>query len=86
VLHEKGVTPAVCLSDDETRSNALNAALRAHRATAALMTELPAARFDCPHGDGELRNIDAEIARRLLSEPALYSAVLATKRPSVAAR
>jgi carboxyl-terminal processing protease len=86
VLHEKGVTPAICLSDDESRSNALNAALRAQRATPAMLTDLPPAKLDCPHGDGELRNIDAEIARRLLAEPTLYSAVLATKRPAVAAR
>jgi carboxyl-terminal processing protease len=86
VLHDRGITPAICLYDDESRSNALNAAMRAHRATAAMLTDLPPAKLDCPHGDGELRNIDAEIARRLLAEPALYTAVLASKRPSVAAR
>jgi len=87
ILHERGVVPAVCLSDDERRSNELIAALKAHKATIQQMLDLPAnAPEACPKGDGETRNIDAEIARRLLSEPALYTAVLATKRPNVAAR
>ena len=56
-------------------------------ATVQLITDLPShAAEGCPRGDGETRNVDAEIARRLLSEPALYSAVIDSKRPNVAAR
>jgi carboxyl-terminal processing protease len=87
LVQERGVVPAVCVADDEIRAGKLVAALRAHRATVALMTELPANAADgCPRGDGETRNVDAEIARRVLAEPALYTAIIDSKRPSVAAR
>jgi len=87
LLQERGVVPAVCLADDDLRSSRLIAALRAHSATVAQLTDLPAnAAESCPRGDGETRNVDAEIARRILAERALYAAVIDSKRPNVAAR
>jgi carboxyl-terminal processing protease len=86
LLHEHGVAPAVCTADEEDRANALLAALKARRATPALMTDRPAKGPEACPRDGETRAADAEIARRLISDAALYTAVLNTKRPAVAAR
>jgi carboxyl-terminal processing protease len=87
VVNERGVVPAVCIADDEIHAGKIVNALKAHRATVQLVTDLPSrAAEGCPRGDGETRNVDAEIARRLLAEPALYTAVIDSKRPSVAAR
>jgi carboxyl-terminal processing protease len=87
LLQGRGVIPAVCLDSDQDHNTRIVAALKAHRATVALLTELPADAADgCPRGDGETRAIDAEVARRLLAEPALYAAVIDSKRPNIAAR
>ena len=87
LVQERGVVPAVCVADDEIHAGKIIGALRAHRATVQIVTDLPSrAAEGCPRGDGESRNVDAEIARRLLAEPALYTAVIDSKRPNVAAR
>jgi carboxyl-terminal processing protease len=87
LLQGHGVVPAVCLDSDDDHSSQIVSALRAHRATVALLTALPADAADgCPRGDGETRAVDAEVARRLLAEPALYAAVIDSKRPNIAAR
>jgi carboxyl-terminal processing protease len=87
LVQERGVVPAVCVADDEIHAGKIINALRVHRATVQLVTDLPSrAAEGCPRGDGEMRNVDAEIARRLLAEPALYTAIIDSKRPNVAAR
>ncbi len=82
-LNGQGVVPALCTADGAAREAAIVAALRSRRATLDLLTREAAG--PCPR-DTETRAVDGEIARRLIADVPLYSAMLAANRPSVAAR
>ncbi len=82
-LNGVGVTPALCTADNSSRDSDIVEALRARRASLAMLTRPVVG--GCPR-DPEVRAVDGEIARRLLSDVPLYTAMLAVHRPAVAAR
>ncbi len=82
-LNGVGVMPALCTADDDGRDARILAALKARRATLASLAR-PAG-TGCSR-DPEFRAVDGEIARRLLADRPLYTAMVAAHRPSVAAR
>jgi carboxyl-terminal processing protease len=85
-INEAGVAPTICTAGGNGRSAALIAALRGHRATVALLTQQPVdANGACPR-DTETHTTDTEIARLLLADRQLYTALVGARRPFVAER
>ncbi len=82
-LNGTGVIPALCTAADPQRDATIVAALRARRASLAMLSRPSAAA--CPR-DPAFRAVEGEIARRLLADRPLYTSMLAAHRPSVAVR
>jgi carboxyl-terminal processing protease len=92
ILHEHGVVPTICTADEPDDAAGVSAALQRSTGVLAASLEQPRAKLDdaawqrlrqlCP---GEHRDHEVELraAERLLTDPALYSRLLAltTVRP-----